>query len=72
MILLSGGTSAFFIAFILSSFHRKTKKLLQTCYDKVSLKFSGCFLYVKKKKISFFFFAALRSNTFFRFSYLLT
>lgn len=46
MILLSGGTSAFFIAFILSSFHRKTKKLLQTCYDKVSLKFSGCFLYV--------------------------
>lgn len=71
MILLSGGTSAFFIAFILSSFHRKTKKLLQTCYDKVSLKFSGCFLYVKKKKSSFFF-AALRSNTFFRFSYLLT
>lgn len=71
MILLSGGTSAFFIAFILSSFHRKTKKLLQTCYDKVSLKFSGCFLYVKKKN-PFFFFAALRSNTFFRFSYLLT
>lgn len=64
MILLSGGTSAFFIAFILSSFHRKTKKLLQTCYDKVSLKFSGCFLYVKKK--------ILRSNTFFRLSYLLT
>lgn len=57
MILLSGGTSAFFIAFILSSFHRKTKKLLQTCYDKVSLKFSGCFLYVKKKK-SFFFFCS--------------
>lgn len=70
MILLSGGTSAFFIAFILSSFHRKTKKLLQTCYDKVSLKFSGCFLYVKKKILLFF--AALRSNTFFRFSYLLT
>lgn len=53
MILLSGGTSAFFIAFILSSFHRKTKKLLQTCYDKVSLKFSGCFLYVKKKILFF-------------------
>lgn len=70
MILLSGRTSAFFIAFILSSFHRKTKKLLQTCYDKVSLKFSGCFLCVKKKIP--FFLAALRSNTFFRFSYLLT
>lgn len=58
MILLSGGTSAFFIAFILSSFHRKTKTLLQTCYDKVSLKFSGCFLYVKKCSFSSFFFCS--------------
>lgn len=58
MILLSGGTSAFFILYCFYSvfFPQENEEAVADVYHKVSLKFSGCFLYFKKLTIFFLLF----------------